>query len=723
MFQKSPLALLISCLLTPTGLYADDTTEQTESEHEHKYERILVTASPLEKSALDSSQPIHVLSNDDLRQAQAATLGETLRGIPGVQTSYFGPTASSPIIRGLDGPRVKIVQNGLDAADLSRGGPDHAGTTESTTAQQIEVFRGPATLLFGSGASGGVVNVVDNRVPRYAVQGVTGYYGAGYSTVANERHASAGVDAGQGNFAVHLDAYKRKNNDYKVPLFLNEEQELSKKIDNSFTDDHGYNFGSSYFFDNGFLGVSYGYMERDYGLPGHSHHHDEEKNEGHGENSQQELAHDDVFAHFKQDRYQVLGSFSDPLQGIKRFDLNLGFTQLKHHEIEDHVIETGFALEQTELRLTAAHTALWGWDGAFGVQLQQQKYTASGTEAFTPASDTDLAGVFWLLEKNIGAATFETGLRIEEVRINTEHQARLKYTPVSASFGVNYQASTALIYSLSLSYSERAPQTSELFSNGAHFATRSYELGGFYHLVPITPAHTPEASAQIYTIEPSATGLTKEQAHNIDLGLHYDGDKFHLDANLFYNQIDQFIYQQNLGLFSEQLEHKYQHDENHGHETNLPIYAYQQQDANLYGYELSGHYELNRHWHIGAFSDYTRAKFKHGQGNIPRIPSARVGAHLNYISAIWDSKISYTYQLKQNKITADEEETAGFGQLSVNINYYPEQWAGRGFGDDIAIYFKADNITNQLGFAHNSFIKGSAPLPGRNFSLGLRVQF
>ncbi|RUO43803.1 hypothetical protein CWE15_00965 [Aliidiomarina taiwanensis] len=715
MLQKTRVALAVAAVIFPLSIHAHEAENEEPHEHDHKYERIIVTASPLEKSAINSSQPIHVLSDDELRAAQAATLGETLRGIPGVQSSYFGPTSSSPVIRGLDGPRVKIVQNGLDAADISRGGPDHAVSTESTTAQQIEVFRGPSTLLFGSGASGGVVNVVDNRVPRYSVQGVSGYYGAGYSSGANERNVSAGVDAGTGDIALHLDAFVRKGDDYDIPRFLNDEGELSTKIDNSFTDDVGFNLGASYFVDSGFIGFSYGRMERDYGLPGHSHGDDEHA--GHDEHE----AHDDIYASFVQDRFQVLGSFMDPITGFKRLDINLGYTEMTHDEIEGEHVETSFGLEQTELRLTAAHNPLFAWDGAVGVQVQNQKYVADGLEAFTPSSETDLAGLFWLVERTFDKLTYEGGVRIEEVRIKTDSFDTIRYTPFSGSFGMNYKATPDLNYTLNLSYSERAPQAYELFSNGAHFATRTYELGGVYAL------HLdPDAATETYHLEATQAGLSKEQAKNIDLGVHYDGAKFHLDASVFYNRIGHFIYQENIGINSDMLEHDHSEPADHaGHDhgdTTLPIYAYRQQDAELIGYEVSGHYEFNSDWHVGAFSDYTRAKFTAATAdgkNIPRIPAQRAGMHINYMNASWDVKATYTYHFKQDKVALNEEETAGFGTLDLHVNYYPSLSGNQ----DVALYFKAENLTNQLGFAHNSFIKAHAPLPGRSFGIGVRTQF
>ena len=736
---------------TQLAFAQQESDEGTETDqHDHSYERIVVTASPLQKSAIDSAQPIYVMSADELREFQAATLGETLRNIVGVQASYFSPTASSPIIRGLDGPRVRILQNGLDVADISRGGPDHAISTETSTAQQVEIFRGPSTLLFGSGASGGVVNVVDNRVPRFIDEGISGQYGLNYNSVSQEQLASAELNARNGNFAFHLDAFQRDADDYEVPTFVNDEGEESDHIENSFTEDSGFTLGASYLLDNGFIGFSAGRLEREYGIPGHEHHghdhgheeeyHDEEDH-GHEEEHEHGEEHDHeegVFAKFKQDRYQILSSFENPIPGFERLDLNLGYTELTHSEIEEEMIGSGFAVEQSELRIAATHAPIAGWRGAVGVQVEQRDYESNGEEAFTPSSETDLTGIFWLVERNFGDLTVEAGARYEQVSLKTAEFNTLDYTPGSFSLGFRYQVNENLQYALNASYSERAPQANELFSNGMHFATSTYELGGIYelheehheehHEEEHEEEHAGEPHLELYHLEVASNALASEKSNNIDLGVHYQTERFHVEANVFLNDIDDFIYQQNTGIMSNQLELDHAHDEEHaghdeheghGHdEEGLPVYLYQQQDARLFGYEVSGHYQVTQNWHIDAFTDYTRAKFVNG-GNIPRIPAQRIGATLKYTQPTWDAALGMTRYADQNKVGENEEATDGFSLVNLRLNYYPGMFANQ----DVSVYFKVENLTDELGFVHSSFIKEDAPLPGRNIGIGVRAYF
>ncbi|RUO35120.1 hypothetical protein CWE14_00150 [Aliidiomarina soli] len=730
MLKKHPVHVLVSALLiSPAALAQDEASDSHEA-----LERIVITANPLDRTAIESTQPVYVLAGDALREVQAPTLGETLRNLPGVQSTYYSPTASSPVIRGLDGPRVRILQNGLDVGDVSRGGPDHAVSTETSTAEQIEVLRGPATLLYGSGASGGVVNVVDNRIPRQQLQGTEGQVSAGVGSAANERSASASLRQGNGPFVMHIDGFKRDSDDYRVPGFTNPDGETGELIENSFTDDMGATLGASFIGNRGFIGASYGRIERDYGIPGHSHDEGEEHDHDHADEHADEHGddHDNVIASMTQDRVQVLGQLDNPWRGIDRINANLGYTELTHEELAGEYVESAFSKKQTEARITARYAEIAGWGGAFGVQLKQEDYDAYGVEAFTPASSTDLAGVFWLTERRFGDLTYELGARVEYVELSTDAIEKLDYTPVSGSAGVNYRVNEMLSLTANLAYSERAPQAGELFSNGAHFATRTYDVGGIYeiheeHAEDEEGADDHDHGHEAYHLAYADNALDKERSANLDLGMHYDGVKWHFDANLFYNRINDFIYTRNTGILSADLEGDFADDHDHGddhghdheHDTSgLAVYQYTQENAELFGYELSAHYLLDENWKFGAFSDYTRARLRDG-GNVPRIPAQRVGADITFAQPSWDAKLAYTYYLKQSDTAANEEETEGFGVLSAYLNFYPQLSGTR----DIAFYVKAENLTNRLGYVHNSFIRDYAPLPGTNIGAGVRVRF
>lgn len=746
LMKKHPLAIIVSSTLAATAAPA---LAQDSEQHDHTHEtleRIVVTASPLDRTAIESAQPIYVLSGDALRESQAATLGETLRNLPGLQSTYYSPTSSSPVIRGLDGPRVRILQNGLDVGDVSRGGPDHAVSTETSTAEQIEVLRGPATLLYGSGASGGIVNVVDNRVPRQRIDGTEGSVSAGVGSAANERLVSASLRQGAGDFAFHIDGFKRDADDYRVPEFVNPDGERTTLIDNSFTDDIGGTVGASYINDRGFIGASFGRLERDYGIPGHSHDHGDDHDHSHGHDhdhghDSDHSEHGDIFASMVQDRFQILGQLDNPFTGIERINLNFAYTELTHEEIEGSFVESAFSVEQTELRLTARHQEFAGWRGAFGVQAKLEDYQAYGIEAFTPPTETDLFGAFWLAERTFGDITYELGARAEYVELSTDGLADISYRPMSVSAGMNYRLNEALQLTGNLAYSERAPQAGELFSNGAHFATRTFDIGGIYeihedhghsdHGHDHSHGHDHDhGHDDEYHLAFADRALSKERSTNLDLGAHYDGDRWHFDANLFYNRINDFIYARNTGILSSQLDadlglgghdhdHDHGHDHDHSHDdSGLMVYQYTQVDAELYGYEVSAHYLINEEWHVGAWSDYTRAKIR-GGGNVPRIPAQRTGVDVTYKQPNWDAKVTYTQYWAQNDVAEGEAPTDSFGILSAYMNFYP-QTSGR---HDIAFYLRAENLNNRLGYVHNSFIRDYAPLPGTNIGAGVRISF
>ena len=724
LLRKHPLAIFIAgTLAVGVPALAQEQDQEPQDQHDHTHEnleRIVVTASPLDRTAIESAQPIYVLSGDALRESQAATLGETLRNLPGLQSTYYSPTSSSPVIRGLDGPRVRILQNGLDVGDVSRGGPDHAVATETSTAEQIEVLRGPATLLYGSGASGGIVNVVDNRVPRQRIDMLEGSVSAGLGSAANERSLAASLRHGNGDFALHIDGFKRDADDYRVPEFVNPDGERTTLIGNSFTDDIGGTIGASYIGDRGYIGASFGRIERDYGIPGHSHAHDDEHHDHAHE-------HDDIFANMVQDRVQILGQLDNPLRGIERINLNFAHTDITHEEIEGSFVESAFSSEQTELRLTARHQPLASWHGAFGVQVKLEDYQAYGSEAFTPNTETDLFGAFWLAERTFGDITYELGARAEHVELSSVGLADISYRPISGSAGISYRATDDLQLTGIVAYSERAPQAGELYSNGAHFATRTFEVGGIYEIHG-HHGHDDHAHADEYHLAFAANPLDKERSTNLDLGAHYDGERWHLDANIFYNRIDDFIYTRNTGILSSQLDadvglgghdHDHEHDHDHSHDASgLMVYQYTQVDAELYGYELSAHYLLNDEWHFGAWADSTRAKIRGGD-NLPRIPAQRTGLDVTYKQPNWDLKATYTQYWAQNDVAPGEASTDSFGILSAYLNFYP-QTTGR---HDIAFYVRAENLSNRLGYVHNSFIRDYAPLPGTNIGAGVRITF
>jgi len=465
-------------------------------------ETVVVYASALHKNSLEMISPVSVLSGDELKNKAKPTLGETLKGIPGVNASYFGPVSSSPIIRGLGGPRVKITQNGLDSSDASRIGPDHATSSDSLAAEQIEVLRGPSTLLYGSGAIGGVVNVVDNRIPTNNIDALSGAAQYTHDTVSNANTYAAKLETGSNNFNFHFDGTKRSGDDYQTPRFnlpdeheegevhIEGDEETATSVENTFIDSETVNFGTSYVGEHLTVGFSYGNIETDYGIPGHSHDHGHahEEEGDHEAHADEEHAETPVYAHLEQDRWQGLVSYAFHDNWIESINLRLGYTDYTHSEIEDGAIGTTFSNETTEARLNVEHQ-LGQWHGMIGYHYSESDYDAIGEEAFTPASVTTTHALYLLEERTFGDVTVELGARLEDYDIKSDvdtHQHSHDEQPVSADETINYtqsftnvSASAGAIWeympshnlAVSLSHSERAPLSAELLSNGLHFAT------------------------------------------------------------------------------------------------------------------------------------------------------------------------------------------------------------------------------------------------------------
>lgn len=715
-------------------------------------EVIDVHATPLHSSTIESALPVNVLAADELRTKHASTLGETLKHEVGVHSSYYGPGASSPIIRGLDGPRVLISQNGLDVGDASRVGPDHAVSSDTANAQQVEVLRGPATLFYGSGAIGGVVNVVDNRVPRSLEKSVN--YMVKHNDVADENEVSMGVNTAVENFAFHLDGFWRDANNYNIPGYSesaelreaeehedhDQDEELEhlehEKVSagkgvlaNSDSKSSGFTIGSSYIFDKGFVGFSYGRTDRTYGIVGHSHedHDHEEEHEG-AEHSEEEHSQDRVFADLSQNRFQILAEWDVDDTIFSQVASKFSYTDYQHAEIEHDVVGTVFKSNMLEARVDAFHQEYQGWKGAWTLHYKNTDFEAKGEEAFTPPSKTESIAFAWLEEKHIDNVLFQLGARIEHISLNITDslfneevaglaEEKYSFTPVSASIGLVWDYQSGYNLGMSAALSQRAPSAAELFSFGPHIGTSTYEIGALYQA-----EYHDDHGHNHYELSDSEAEI--ETSYSLDLTWRkFEGD-FGFVMSAFYNRINDYYYSQNTGLFfGDEHEHEEDHDEHeedheaHVEESGLPIYNYQQNDVDLYGFEAELIYQINSSFKATLFSDYIRAALVDG-GNLPRIPPLRIGGLLNYQANNYDAELSFTRYNKQSDLAPLETQTEGYTMVDAHINYYLQ-----GIGDDMVLFVKANNLTNVDARVHSSFLKDLAPLPGRGFSVGVRGSF
>ena len=718
-------------------------------------ENVVVRANGLRRSVLETITPVSVISAEQLRKEQAPTLGETLKNVPGVHSSYFGPVASSPIIRGTDGPRVKIVQNGLDVSDVSRVGPDHNVASEASSATQVEVLRGPLTLLYGSGAIGGVVNVVDNRIPDYVPEELEGEAELRYESAGDERFAKVDVTGGTGNVAFHLDAFDRDTDDYEIPGFAEvepDEGEESGTLEGTAIDTQGVTAGLSYVGEKGYFGASVQRLENLYGVPGHGHDHghgeEEEEHEGE-EEGEEESVNLDV----EMDRYQVAGELFSPTEWLNSIKLSAAYTDYEHTELEGEEIGTVFKNETSEARLSFTHKDIAGWHGVLGMHYSTTDYEAIGEEAFSPPTETDSFAVFLVEEKQVGDVTYQLGARWENTELSAEpvtigelgahgheeeeheeeHEGEehhdedehhdeetefafndLEYKSLSLSAGAIWNYTDGYSLAFSLSRSERAPSHQELFSAGEHIATQTFELG------------------RVFTIDEDGEVMfnpdnpAEEVSTNLDVTWRKFSGDWGFTVSVFYNQVDDYIYQLDTGLFlEEEEEHGHEEeehegeehsDEEHSEEGEVPILAFQQDDADLYGFEAEVHYQINDIWHLQVFADYIRAEVDND--DLPRIPPLRIGSELSFEMQNWYGDVGLTWYDDQTKVSEFETETDGYHLLDVSLNYrYESQHV------DWIFFAKGTNLTDEEARVHTSYLKDQAPLPGRGFSLGVRAQF
>jgi iron complex outermembrane receptor protein len=683
-------------------------------------EVVNVVGLPWHASNMESAQPVNVLSGERLRDRQASTLGETLKHEVGVHSSYYGPVASSPIIRGLEGTRVLITQNGLDAGDASRVGPDHAVATEASTARQIEILRGPATLFYGSGAIGGVVNIVDDRIP----QGLDTYgeWRMERDSVANDKLVSASGNTGIGNLGLHLDGFWREADNYKIPGAAeiesdelhddhNHDDHGHDRLANSASEAKGFNLGTSVIMDQGFVGISYGHLDRQYGIPGHSHG-DEDAN---------------VFADLKQDRLQILSELSLEHDWFSAINTRFGFTDYEHAEIEDGEIGTTFKNETQEARIDLFHHPLADWRGALSLHFKNTDFAAIGAEAFTPPSSTSSVAIALMEERHFGDVLVQLGARVERVKISSDNiqfdshehhheadphaQEHLhlfsideQSTPFSVSTGLVWDFTPGYNIGLSYTHAERMPSAGELLSFGPHIGSGLYEVGALLQL------HAEDDGEFHFHLNPEKLEL--ETSNNLDISLRkFEGD-FGFILNAFYNRIDNYYYLSDTGLTNEgSHSHEHEYDD---HSSGLPVFIYQAQDAELYGFESELTWKPSAPLRLSLTSDYTRATLKDG-GNLPRIPPLRVGARAEYEWGNWRAELSSHHYFEQDRIAERETATGSYTLLDAQVSY--------SFNDKVKIYLKGNNLTDEYARVHASFLKNKAPLPARSYALGISGNF
>lgn len=675
MFRRVALsAASLIVLAAATAVQAADSASPPASTEDSEVSKVVVTAAPYGVSADALTASVAVLDRTDLDLAAPKGLGDALAGLPGVRSTAFGAGASRPVVRGLAGPRVQVLTNGVGQIDASALSPDHQVATDPGEAERIEVLRGPAALAYGGSAIGGVVNIIDDRIAsRQPTDGLSGRLLASRGTGDDSYALSGAIHATVGPFVLALDALKRESKDYKIPVYPESDRLLALegetaeggagRLENSAVDLESFGAGLSHVGDKGFVGMSIKRTDSTYGVPGHAH-------EGGGEEE------GPVTIGLKQTRIDLRGEYDVDLGPFSKARFSGGHADYTHTEFEGDAVGTKFTSDGYEGRLELVQTERGGWKGAAGVQALRRNFDAIGDEAYVPKTKITEFGAFTQQRIEREGYGYEGGLRIDTRKLDSL-KGKADFTNLSGSIGAFWRPTADSFVGLALSRSSRAPTESELFAEGPHAATRGFEIG----------------DAQ----------LKEETANSLEATFHYGGERVTGDLHLFVARYDGFIDLRPTG------------DE----EDGLAVYRYVQTDADFRGFEAELAYRVwtdgQRTVNLHAGADFVRGASDLGPP--ARIPPYAVSLKASYEGAMWSGDVEVRRTGGQDRVAALELPTDGYTVLNASLAWKPT-------GDArMRLFLDGRNLTNKAVREHVSFLKDIAPSPGRQLRAGVALRF
>ncbi len=655
-------------------------------------ENIVVTATPFKRAQTEVASPTSVLTGRELSLKLQPTLGESLGGQPGISSTYFGPGASRPVIRGLGGDRIRVLENGTGSIDASTTSPDHAVAIDPLIIERIEVVRGPAALLYGGNAVGGVVNVIDHRIhatlPERALQGRASFR---LSSVG-EGHSSALLAEGAaGPVAWHADAYRRVSDDVRIPGFAEaaavraeeienaaEEGEAppdfaKDRLPNSSQESDGGAAGLSWIGKRGHLGFAVSGHNTLYGVPPGAHAHE------HGAAEEEEAA---VRIDLRQRRLDVQGSLTEPFGIFNAANLKLGIADYRHQELEGTEVGTVFKNRGYDSRIELIHEPVGRVTGAVGAQASRSDFEAVGEEAFLPRTRTTQYAVFAFEEVDFNPLAWQLGARIDSQDIAVRDGSGRSRDGLSTSL------STGLVWKLSdtwslgstLARTERQPNAQEAYSDGPHIGTGAYEIGD--------------------------ENLGKEKSLALDLSLRRRTGFVTGEVTVFANRFDGYIYEQPTGDVQD----------------GLAVYRYLQRDAEFYGAEVETIFHLHESTahtlDLRLAADSVQAELSDSGENLPRITPRRLMLGIDYRGGGFSAGIDTQWVDRARRLAPEETATDRYTLVGVSLGYHFDLSR---FACDV--FVRGNNLTDEEARNHVSFLKDVAQLPGRNVTFGLRVSF
>lgn len=574
--------------------------------HPQEMDGIVVHAAP-EAAGVGVAVPSEVLAGPALDAARASNLGATLGGMPGIHATGLGDAVGRPVIRGLDGARIAIASNGLGTGDASALGEDHAVTVNPFLAEEIRILKGPAALPYGGGAIGGVVDVVDGRIPgEVALLPFSGRSELRRDSAAAGNAASFRVDGGGGALAWHADAARRQADDYAIP---------GGRLANSDLDLASGAIGASLVGERGHVGASVARFLHRYGSP--------------AEPGDPALGEGPARLHAAQTTLRVEGRLQQPLPGFEQAEFDFARGDYEHEELAGEEPETRFGNRSRELRLMLAHAPMAGWHGRLGLQWQARDFSALGEEAFVPPVRSDAAALFVVEERSFGKLGLALGARAERRQLRPEAGAARRTHPLDLAAEMGWEASEAWRWGLVLTRAERAPGEEELFASGPHHATGTWEIG-----------------------DPT---LPLERARAMELDLHYRSTRVDAHLAAWVRDFDDFIHLVDTG----------------GEEDGLPVRHWSATPARFRGLEAEAAFHLPEgglgHFDLRLQGDLVRAQQADG-ANLPRIPVARLGATLLWQQGGWRASLGTMHYFRQRHLAEHETPTAGFTRIDFDVS-------------------------------------------------------
>lgn len=650
---------------------------------------VVITGNPLGSPQI--AAPVSVLSGDGLVLRRGSSLGDTLDGLPGVSSTYFGPNANRPVIRGLDGDRVRILSNAGASLDASSLSYDHAVPIDPLIVDRIEVLRGPGALFYGGSAAGGVVNALDNRIPRAPLTGLSGAVEVRLGGADRERGGAALIETGNGQFALHADVFGRDTSNLRVPRYTPVESgellDRSRRVRNSAAETRGGALGGSVFFGDagrtGRIGLAVDTYDSDYGV----------------------TAEPDVTIKMRRDHVGLAGELKGLDGPLRALRINANHTDYRHQEIEGSgEVGTVFSSEGHDVRIEAEHAPIGALRGVIGVQHEDFDFSALGEEAFVPRTQTRKTGLFALEELPWPGGTLSAGARVEWATVDSDGDAGSAepkfgaavdraFTLRSFSLANVYPLTPAWSLSGTLGSTERAPTYFELYAHGVHAATGAYEQGN--------PA------------------LPKERGTHVDLALEWKTEVDRLRLGVFHTRYSRFI---SLDASGEQV------DEAgavvaEATPDSVPLYRFSAVRARLYGVEIEGRQRLaDLPWTIDMTSkfDATRATNRRTGEPLPRVAPWRLNLGLDASQGPWAARIEVDHSARQGRVPDTDTPTDGHTivNLSLSQRFSLDQ-------ADAIWFVKLTNLGDELAYSASSIqtIRGLSPLPGRAVKVGMRVTF